>query len=230
MKHILYSIFCLLIFSCGNETPNLIVTGNVNGLKKGTLYLERIQDTTLVVIDSMVINGEPEFILNAKIEEPEVLHLSLNSNSEEFPRISFFADEGTTTIQTTLKRFYHDAKISGSEQQSLLNTYYTNKKKYSDKNLELIKAEFEAQNDSVKLDSVRKASSSLLKSRYLYAINYAMNNKESEVAPYIALTEVSDANIKYLDTLYNVLPNKISSSKYGKELSEFIAKRKTDNN
>ena len=122
MKRILYSLICLLILSCGNETPNLTVTGKVIGLKKGTLYLEQIQDTTLVVIDSMVINGDPEFVLNAKINEPEVLHLSLNSNSEEFPRISFFADEGTTTIQTTLKRFYHNAKISGSKQQDLLNT------------------------------------------------------------------------------------------------------------
>lgn len=230
MKRILYTLICLLILSCGNETPNLTITGKVIGLKKGTLYLERIQDTSVVVIDSMVVNGEPEFMLNAKINEPEVLYLSLNSNSEEFPRISFFADEGTTTIQTTLKRFYHDAKIEGSEQQKLLSDYYTNKKKYSDRNLELIKAEFEAQNDSVKLDSIRKVSGSLLKSRYLYAINYAMNNKESEVAPYIALSEVSNANIKYLDTLYNVLPKHIASSKYGKQLSEFIIERKTEDN
>ena len=47
-----------------------------------------------------------------------------------------------------------------------------------------------------------------------------MNNKDSEVAPYIALSEVFDANIKYLDTLYNVLPKDIALSKYGKELSE----------
>lgn len=231
MKRILYPLFCLLILSCGSEKQNLTVTGKVAGLKKGTLYLERIQDTTLVVIDSMVVNGEPEFILHAKIEQPEVLYLSLNSNSEESPRISFFASEGNMTINTTLKRFFHDAKIEGSEQQSLLNTYYTNKKKYSDKNLELIKAEFEAQNDSVKLDSIQNVSDRLLKSRYLYAINYAMNNKESEVAPYIGLSEVYDANIKYLDTLFNVLPKNIASSKYGKQLSEFIAERKaTDKN
>jgi len=230
MKRILYPLICILILSCGKEEPNLTVTGKITGLKKGTLYLERIQDTTLIVIDSMVVNGEPEFLLKAKIDEPEVLHISLNSNSEEFPRIAFFADEGITTINTTLKRFYHDAKIDGSKQQKLLNDYYTNKKKYSDKNLELIKAEFEAQNDAAKLDSIRKVSSNLLKSRYLYAVNFAMNNKDSEVAPYIALTEVYDANIKYLDTLYNVLEDNIALSKYGKQLSEFIAERKIKDN
>ena len=228
MKRILCGLICMLILACSGKEPNVIVTGKVVGLKKGTLYLEQIQDTTLVVIDSMLINGEPDFALQAFLDEPEVLHLSLNSQSDEFPRVSFFASEGTTTINTTLKRFFHDAKIEGSEQQRLLNEYYANKRKFNDQNLELIKAEFEAKDDSIKLDSIKQVSDNLVKRKYLYAVNYAMNNKESEVAPYLALSEIYDANLTYLDTLYSVLPKHIADSKYGKQLSEFISDRKKE--
>ena len=228
MKRIFLVLIVLLVFSCEKEESNLIVTGQVRGLKKGTLYLERLKDTTLVVIDSMIINGEPEFVLHAKIDEPEVLHLSLNSNTDETPRVTFFADKGTININTSLKRFFHDAKIEGSEQQKLLNAFNINMRKFSDKNLELLKEEFDFREDSIKVDSIRRVSDNLLKRKYLYVINYALNNKESEIAPYLALSEVYDANIKYLDTLYNSFPENIAKSKYGIQLADFIKERKQE--
>ena len=53
-----------------------------------------------------------------------------------------------------------------------------------------------------------------------------MNNRESEVAPYLALSEIYDANVKWLDTINNSLTPKIKGSKYGKELQIFIDKIK----
>lgn len=228
MKRLFLIISILVVFSCGNKDSNLIVTGQITGLKKGTLYLEKLQDTIVVVIDSMLINGEPEFVLQARIDEPEMLYLSLDANTEDIPRLSFFADQGTTTIHTSLKRFVHDAKIEGSTHQKLIDDYKAMISQYNDKNLELIKSEFENQGDSSKLDSIRQASANLLKSKYRYTFNFAMTHKESEIAPYLALTEVYDANITYLDTLYKVLPEHISKSKYGKELQRFIETRKLD--
>lgn len=228
MKRILGLLCLLMLIGCSNEQPNLIVSGKVNGLKKGSLYLERLVDTSLIVIDSMVINGDPEFILQAYLEEPEVLYLTLNANNEERPNIAFFASEGTTTIHTTLKRFYHDAKIEGSEQQKMLEEYQGMIKQFNDRNLDLIKAEFDYQNDSLKLDSIRALSEQLIKSKYLYTVNFAMNNKESEVAPYLAVSQVFDANVTYLDTLYNVLPNDIANSRYGIQLKDLIQARKND--
>ena len=67
-----------------------------------------------------------------------------------------------------------------------------------------------------------EATEKLLKRKYLYAINFAINNKSSEVAPYVALSEIYDANVQYLDTIYKALPEDISKSKYGKQLDTFI--------
>ena len=65
-----------------------------------------------------------------------------------------------------------------------------------------------------------------IKRGYIYAINFAINNKDSYVAPYIALKEIPDANIKYLDSIAQVLTPDVAASKYGKELQEFLKEKK----
>ena len=96
--------------------------------------------------------------------------------------------------------------------------------KINNRNLDLIKEQFDARiaGDTVKLDSITKISDNFLKRKYLYTVNFALNNKDSEVAPYLALTEIYNAHIKLLDTINNSLTPKIKGSKYGKELESFI--------
>ena len=66
----------------------------------------------------------------------------------------------------------------------------------------------------------------LLKRRYLYALNFASSNGDNVIAPYIALTEVSDANIKFLDTVASKLTEEVKVSKYGKLLINLIIAEK----
>ncbi len=61
MNKALIILIVLLIFSCGKSEPDLIVTGTIKGLKKGTLYLQKFKDTALVTMDSLKINGEEPF-------------------------------------------------------------------------------------------------------------------------------------------------------------------------
>ena len=98
--------------------------------------------------------------------------------------------------------------------------------------MDLIKEQFEADQsgDTAKINEVIKKTESNLKRKYLYTINFALNNRDSEVAPYLALTEVFDANYRYLDTIYKVLPENILNSKYGLELKEFMNERKAEEN
>ncbi|MDZ7614872.1 MAG: hypothetical protein U5K51_15130 [Flavobacteriaceae bacterium] len=62
----------------------------------------------------------------------------------------------------------------------------------------------------------------MVRKRYLYSINYAINNADHEVAPYIALTDLVDANPKWLDSIYNSLTPQVKTSKYGEELKNYI--------
>ena len=67
-----------------------------------------------------------------------------------------------------------------------------------------------------------------MRRKYLYTTNFAINNKDSEVSPYLALTEIYNARINLLDTINNSLTAKVKASKYGKELQSFIEKIRTE--
>ena len=224
------SLFTLviLVVACNNEPEsNFTLKGKIKGLKKGVVYLQKEGDSTIIDLDSMVINGQPDFTLNTTIEEPIVLYLKLHKNDGEEHFIPFFADKGVTEITSTLKNFNFDAEINGSEQQALLEEYLDIMSKFNDQNLDLIEANFLAQkaNDSLKVDSLSKRSETLLKRKYSYTIQFAMNNKDSEIAPYLALYEIPSANPVYIDSVYNSLTEDVKNSHYGKKLGNVVNKK-----
>ncbi len=223
----------LFLVSCSNSNPELEMnlSGNVKGLKKGTLLLQKIQDSTLVSIDSVAVDGNPNFSFVEEIESPEIyyLYLRLKDGTLREDRIPFFAEPGEIIINTSLKKFGDDFIVNGSENEQALDEYKKLMQRFADRNLDLIKEEFTAQkdgNDSL-IEAVKRKKLSTLSGRYLATVNFALNNKDKEVAPYLLLTEVYDANVKYLDTVYTSLTPKVKDSKYGTLLESFITERKT---
>lgn len=224
MKKISFLLIVLFFIACGKDQGDLIVKVNVKGLKKGTLYLKKVEDTLLVTVDSLIVNGNSNIKLQSDIDSPEVFYLYLDKNSAEKDRIAFFADKGITEINTTLKNFVFDADIKGSKQQNVLKEYEKLISRMNNRNLELIKKQFEAQkeNDTTEYIKLKKEADNSLKRKFLYTVNFALNNKDSEVAPYLALTEIYNARIDLLDTINKSLTPKVKASKYGKELEAFI--------
>ena len=229
MKNILILLLAIVVIvSCTSDKKgSMLVTGDVKGLKKGTLYLQKMNDSIAVSVDSIVLDGVSTFSLSDEIESPEIYYLALNNDPEK--KILFFGDVGTIDIQTRLDKFSFRATITGLKNQQLLVVYNDMIKDYRDRNLELIKVEFEVRksNDSLKIDSVQNMIQNLVKSRYRYTINYAITNADAEVAPYLALTELYNANIVWLDSVNNSLSKEVKSSKYGKRLNTFISEIKS---
>ena len=230
MKKIVTFLILISILSCQKEGQHdLTVKVNIEGLKKGTVYLKKAQDTALVVVDSIYVSdGNSIFELYSDLNSPEMFYLILDKKINEQFKVPFFANNGITEISTSLKNFEIEAKINGSEQQKTLEEYQKMMSKFNERNLELIKENFEAQRDqdSVKFNANEAEYNNLLKRRYLYTVNFAINHKDSEVAPYLALSEIYDANVKWLDTINNSLSPEVKESKYGKELQSFIEKIK----
>lgn len=232
MKNIV-SCFVLvaLLASCNTKkSGNMIVNGTIDGLKKGTVYLQKVKDTALVAVDSVQLNGNGTFILSSDIVEPEVYFLTLDKKETE--KIAFFGEEGEIFINSKLEKLATSVKISGSKNQELLDTYYAMIQKFRGKELDYFKSKFEAQqsNNDTLLLSLQKEESNLIKRKYYYTTNFAIQNKDKEVAPYIAITELYNANIKLLDTVNNSLSAEMKSSKYGKKLNDFIKNIKENEN
>lgn len=229
MKKVLLSFLIVTVLvSCGESiTENtMIVSGNIKGLKKGTLYLQHVPDSTLVVLDSMLVDGDGNFSFKTELESPEIFYLYLNKkdNNDINDRISFFGEPGNITINSTWNTFDTNAEIEGSETHKKLEEYRKVMTNINKKNLEMMQVATSTENplDSLQLDSLKQRSDRNIQRGYLFAINFALNNKDSYIAPYIAINEVPDANRKYLDSISNSLTPEVADSKYGRALKKYL--------
>lgn len=233
-KSIIAFVTLILLASCNKSESkgNVHITGNIKGLKKGTLYIQRIVDTALVAIDTINIDGSSSFESNLDLKSPEMLYLFLDrgvSNSLD-NNLSFFAEPGNISIETSLDRYLYDVKISGSKNQEIFEEYKKINMRFNDENLTLIEKKFNAvksQNTKV-VDSLTAKQESNIKRKYLFATNFALNHRDYEVAPYIALSEIYDINVKYLDTIQKAMSPKVAKSLYGKKLTQYVASIKNE--
>ncbi|HJY14078.1 MAG TPA: DUF4369 domain-containing protein, partial [Flavobacterium sp.] len=226
-KSIIAFAVLALLASCSKKesTDSLHITGNIKGLKNGTLYIQRIVDTSLVAIDSVKIDGSSTFERDIKLESPEMLYLFLDrgvSNSLD-NNILFFAEPGNINIETNLDNFIYGAKITGSKNQELYEEYKKINSRFNDENLDMVASRFKAikRQDQKAIDSIDAKQQSNIKRKYLYATNFAINHKDHEIAPYIALAEIYDINVKFLDTIQKSMTPKVAQSLYGKKLTKY---------
>lgn len=237
-KHILPLLFLgsLLFISCDKNVPsgNLTITGKVEGLKQGTLYLHKVQDTTIITMDSIIVKGDSNFSRHFNIDSPEMYYLTLDRGSSNSidNQLMFFAEPGTISIETTLKNFYSDAKVTGSKNHDIYKEYLKTRSAITDRQNELIIDIMKAENqaNTQQKDSLMTLSKKIVARKYLNAVNFALNHKDSDVSPYIALMELYDRQIKYLDTINNSLTIEVKKGHYGKLLEAFINERKEAEN
>lgn len=229
MKNSLFFSLALLVVACSQPSKTMTVNGSIKGFQKGTLYLQHVNDGNFTTLDSLAMSSTIDFELGYDLKEAELLFLSI-SEAIDAERISFFADQGVTTIHTSLKHFKNDAQIEGGAQQKLLETYYKNIGRFKDQRLDLFELQINAQKDGKQeqADSLLVEMDKITKRSYLYTVNFAINNKDSEVSPFVAVSEIYDANVKFLDTINKILPPKIANSKYGIILEAYIETVKSE--
>ena len=200
----------------------MIVSGNIDGLKKGTIYLQKQQDSIIVSIDSILLEGNSNFKFESEINEPDIYYLYLDKNDGDSLNdiITFFGNNGEINIKTSLKNFDSSYEISGSKNTELLQEYLSIIRKFNLQNLDLLEIFYKAQieNNQAKIDSVNTQIENLIKRKYLYTLNFATNNSEFEISPYLAVSQIANANQEFLLKLYDTLPEKVKNSKYGKIL------------
>ena len=232
-KIIALALVIIGLVSCNkkdNDGKNLHLTGNIKGLSQGKLYIQQVQDSSLVVLDSIMIKGDSKFDTYLNIESPEMLYLFLdrgqtNSIDNNLP---FFAEPGEMKIETTLNSFFADAKITGSKNQVLYNEFKQMMAKFNDKNMGLVEKELENYKKKNKnsMDSISSEANKLTRKKYLYIANFATVHADREIAPFLALSEIADINVRYLDSIEAKMKPEVAKSKYGKMLKSYIEERK----
>lgn len=215
--------FTIILVGCSKfEKSNTSITGEITGLKKGTLYLSQIKNNQYINIDSLTLDNEENFEFNLNLNEPDVYLLRLKERPLD--EILIFVEKGDNQVKTNLVNYLSDLKITGSENQTILDQYNSYIQKESNRNADYIKEKLEA----LKNKNVAKAQEMVTKHQHnlkrvlLFTINYVHLYNNHEVAPYIALTKIENGSPALLNGIYNRLTPKIQKSKYGKMLKKYI--------
>ena len=224
MKKFLLVLQCsLLLFSCSRNADTMVVSGDIDGLKKGWLYLQKLEDSVLINLDSTEIRGTGVFSFESEIAHPELFYLYLKKadNNDINDRIAFFGERGTISITTSWNQFEADAKVIGSKNHGEFREYKEMISNFNKRDLELAQMAF-GETDSLRMDSIETIAERNYVNRYRYLLNFALSHPNSHVTPYIAITDGQEANPLYLDSIYNSLPDSIAQGKYGKVLAQIV--------
>ena len=231
-KIIVVLVVSILMIACSSKKDgNMIVEGTIKGLKKGTLYLQKMNDTAIFSIDSVNVLGDGNFRLTDNVESPIMYYLTYDGNAND-KRILFFGDKGIITINDNMSTFGFGPEIKGSPNQLVLDKFLKINNQFKNQRLEFIKKEFDARQskNAELIENLEKDYNRMIRRKYLYTTNFALSNSNSEAAAYIALTELYDANIKLLDTINKKLSIDVKNSIYGKRLDKYISKIKSKEN
>ena len=211
------------MFSCNFNQENFELSGNINGLENGVIYLIELSSIEQeIILDSTTVDNTSSFLLKGYIKEPQILKIRLGqSNTNE---IEFFAEIGEMKLNTSNKRFQFDAQFSGSRHQENLDKFNSFLVKYEEEDLELLERQIEEsmKNNQKSVDSISILRDKIEKKKILFIINYIKNKKEEIISPYLALKYNKDINKDYLLKIYNSYSKEISNSKYGIELNKII--------
>ncbi len=226
MKHFFAILFMVIItISCSNEKKlgNMVVKGEIKGLKKGTLYLQKMKDTSLISVDSVVLFDKSSFILTDNITSPVMYYLTFDGNTTE-KKIMFFGEPSEITINDKVEEFGFRPQISGSKNQEVMDKFNEINHKFKMQRLDFIKKDVEARalKDESLVKDLEDEYNRFVKRRVLYTTNFAVSHNDSEAAAYIALSQLFDANVYFLDTINKSLTPNIKASDYGIRLQKFV--------
>ena len=144
MKRLVMAMSALLmIVACDKEDKNtMIVEGNIEGLKMGTIYLQQYVNDKLTNIDSVVANGDGKFTFKRHLESPEVFYIYLDlkkqAGTDLGDRLMFFGEPTTININSAYDMFEVRANISGSQSQKEYNEYLHTMRQFGMRNAQLL--------------------------------------------------------------------------------------------
>ena len=220
-----YSILLFVVFSCNFNQENFELSGNINGLENGVIYL--IESSSIeqeIILDSTTVDNSSSFLLKGYIKEPQILKIRLGqSNTNE---IEFFAEIGEMKLNTSNKRFQFDAQFSGSRHQENLDKFNSYLMKFEEEDIDLLELQIQEsiKGNEKKIDSISILRENNDKRKILFIINYITNNNKEIISPYLALKYNQDIQLEYLTKIYKSYSKEISESKYAIELNKIINK------
>lgn len=202
MKSTFLSVLLLgagLAASAQGARSAFALTGTVNGVKEGKVYLQKFYNKMFTTIDSAEIeNGS--FTFNTKPVVPELYGITLNPSKSPY---FLFLENNKIDVTLDTAAYFRKTIVKGSSAQDVYNNWQLNSK--------------------VKLDELVKANPASIATAYIFYRYYTYQNTPEEIEAGIKLLDPSLQNTQYVAVLKK-LPGTLRGVGVGKKAPDFTIK------
>lgn len=196
----------------------------------GVITLGDIQPGPLWVIDGIRMGNPPGSVRSLATQIREV-------NILKFAKASKYGSQGAAgviEINTVLGskntgNYKRSFEVKGKRNIELMKEFniyeeqfMSQRNKLEDKRNILVEL-----NEFERVDSIQKLLDALLFKSYLFTANFAINNSDQEIAPYLALKKIPDARIEILESIEKELSDEVKRSRYGKLFQKLLKQRES---
>lgn len=209
MKKTILSVLILLFafYNASAQVKPLSLSGNVEGVSGGKVYLQKFDDKVYHVIDSVnIVNGK--FSFSTEVELPEVYGLSLNLSKNP---LMLFLDNNPVSVKLDPSSNYRNSVVTGSAEHDLYLAY---RKK--------------DENEDVKIDEFIKNNPKSLAATYILYREFAYRLSPEQIRANITLLDPSLHKTQYVRVLEDLVKT-MEAVSVGKKAPDFTAKD-TDGN
>ena len=215
----------LMMVQCKKGIPSASegefkIDGKLAGLSEGTLYLQKNINGEKVAIDSVQLKNQEQFSFKGKIDHPDVYWLQVKGNIP----MAIFLEPGKGVAFRAHIDSIQLYKAYGIETQKDLSRFsryiYSRDVAYNDYEQAYLVAKqnndtYGAESWAVKMENNRRSRTNL-------ALNFAIRNPKTQIAPWIGINYLAEAQPRYLDTLYSKMNDSIKKTYYGKEFKKYL--------
>lgn len=221
-KNLFIALLAVVMMASCTQVPKneFTITGSIDSLFDGMVYLQKRVDAPLVTIDSAQITGG-KFALKGTAVYPEVYYLTIPATKSSIP---FFVEPAAITVNVNTKEI-NKTKIIGSKTQNEYDRYVDLLDQYNTKIRESYKLYNEAMEakDQVKAHYYDSLTNTIDQEREQFSKKYAMENNKSFISPYIVYRNSWSYSMDDLEKSLDNFDTTLSHSLYTGFLKAYLA-------
>jgi len=200
----------LFLGSC-TSADQYKLTGKVEGMTEGKVYLSKLQDNKLVKTDSTTMTASG-FSFEGTVASPDLVYIELEGQRGA---IQLFLENSVITVDADVKNL-REAKVAGSENQNVLVAFGELQKGYQEKQKALYpeyQKAAEAKNQ-VAMDSIEAEFNKSEEAKFAASKEFVKSNSKFIASAFVAYRISSPLEPSEMEEVYALLSEEVKKSSY----------------
>lgn len=213
-------LLIFVTFSCGAPQEGFLIEGNIQGLDKGKLLLQRRIDGKFVTIDSCQAH-EGAFTFSGKMEMPEMCFIFI---ADTLPYLRFFNENATISISSHIDSLSNPA-VTGSASHQLLSDYNARMASYESQLQETYTRFRQAtqEQDTARMNNYEARFDQIAEEQKAESLLFVGENTSSVVSAYLIWgTLAYDLEVEELEALSGKFSGELRKSIYLQQIDAYI--------